>query len=269
MSEEKTSLPSSALSFSPLPPLLNKRQRLGPIVGILTLMLGCMVIGGFFGYMVAISNVNATLRAQQAKVVTATATSLAGASNPYVPGAHLALADPLSWPGAWQPASSKDATLQCQFLGIGYQINSSEPGFYSCDEGHVYQNFVFEVKMTINQGDCGGMIFRSTSNDFNMYRFLVCQDGWYHFFTYISTDPSATKPITLKEAPSASIRRGSELNKIAVVADGSRMDLYVNGLKIDSIIDTSHTQGTLGLFAQDAGSATTVTYSDARIWTIQ
>ena len=90
----------------------------------------------------------------------------------------------------------------------------------------------------------------------------------YTFFTYISTDPGATQPITLKDGSSPAIHQGSEENVLAVVARGSQMDLYVNGREIDRIIDGSHTRGTLGLTAQDIGHMTTATYRDARVWVI-
>ena len=42
----------------------------------------------------------------------------------------------------------------------------SQPGFNPCDEKQSYRDFIFEVKMTLNEGDCGGIMLRSTDNDF-------------------------------------------------------------------------------------------------------
>ena len=65
------------------------------------------------------------------------------------------------------------------------------------------------------------------------------------------------------------IKRGTGgLNVIAVVANGSRFDLYVNRQKIDSASDSTYSQGSIGLVADAPDNPTTVIYQDARIWTI-
>jgi len=44
--------------------------------------------------------------------------------------------------------------------------------------------------------------------------------------------------------------------------------LYVNRQKIDSASDSTYGQGSIGLVADAQDNPTTVTYQDARIWTI-
>ncbi len=121
--------------------------------------------------------------------------------------------------------------------------------------------------MAINQGDCGGMTIRDNSDNSNLYLFLVCQDGSYHFNKYMSS--SAGGSTTLTNGNSSAINQGAgQSNTIAVVANGSSFDLYVNSQQIDSASDSAYSQGYVGLAAWANNDATTVIYQDARVWTI-
>jgi hypothetical protein len=59
-------------------------------------------------------------------------------------------------------------------------------------------------------------------------------------------------------------------NVIAVWANGSTMNLYLNGQLIDSIQDTSYSSGQLGVLvrSQSLNTLTEVVFSDARVWTL-
>ena len=119
--------------------------------------------------------------------------------------------------------------------------------------------------MTINQGDCGGMDIRYDGSTGKDYIFIVCQDSYYALWKYTSN----TSSTTLTSGRSSAINQGTgQSNTIAVVANGSNIDLYVNGQKIDSTSDSDYSQGKFGLIANADNSATTVTYQDARLWTI-
>jgi len=65
-----------------------------------------------------------------------------------------------------------------------------------------------------------------------------------------------------------SIKGTGQLNVIAVVANGSNFDLYINDQKVGSASDSAYSQGSIGLVASAYNNATKVTYQDARIWTI-
>lgn len=119
--------------------------------------------------------------------------------------------------------------------------------------------------MTINQGDCGGMIIRNDGSNAMDYSFQVCQDGSYGFYKYTSNSTSST----LTSGNSSAINQGTgQSNTIAIVANGSNFDLGVNSQKIDSASDGAYSTGYIGLIAEANNDATTVTYQDARAWTI-
>ena len=146
-----------------------------------------------------------------------------------------------------------------QVMSDGYHITDS-----SCSNGFPFDNFVFEVKMTINQGDCGGMILRfsgnSTFGTFDGYTFYVCSDGTYQFSV-------GAYDSVLKSGSHAGITSGQ--NTIAVVASDSNFILYLNHIRLDSVSDSSAGSGNIGLIAHSTNSNTTeVTYRDARVWTL-
>ena len=191
---------------------------------------------------------------------------IAANHDPYQPRGTLALADPLSQTYEWTSGTNPSWGGQCQFINGAYQISQSKlQRNYVCDSNDMYSNFTFEVKMTINQGDCGGLGIRSNSDNSNDYFFEVCQNGTYSFYKYTSNSSS----VSLKAGSSWAIIQGTGLmNLIAVVANGSRFDLYVNDFKINSTSDGAYDQGIIGLVADDQHKSTVVTYQDARIWTI-
>jgi hypothetical protein len=214
--------------------------------------------------------VRATNATATAQVADSTATAIAANPNldPYQPSGTLTLKDPLSQSQAWRNRSNTSWGGQCQFANGGYQISQSQPSKnFICSEDTQYKNFAAEVKMTINQGDCGGMTIRGNTDFSKLYFFRICQDGSYSFAKYMSS--GAGDAIILRGGNSPEIKRGTgQLNVIAVVANGSSFDLYINHQKIDTVSDNAYSQGSIGLLADAPGSATTIIYQDARVWTI-
>lgn len=215
----------------------------------------------------AIADDNATATAQ----AQATATFIAANADPYQPAGTVAWVDPLSQPHKWQEGANADFGGKCQFVNGAFQITQTPPNkdflykYFQCDEFNSYSNFAFEVKMTINQGDCGGLTLRSNTNTSNLYLYEVCQDGSYYFYKYTANSSS----MSLTRGNAVAISKGlGQLNVVAVVANGSNYDLYVNGQKVDTANDSTYGQGILGLVASAYTNPTAVTYQDARVWTI-
>src|SRR5206468_579422 len=101
----------------------------------------------------------------------------------------------------------------------------------------IYNNFAFEVNMTISQGDCGGITMRSESNSEYLYWFKLCQDGRYSFYKYTTNSDAIIKI----DGSTSEARTGTDQsNVIAVVANNGYFDLYVNGQKINSDTDTDY-----------------------------
>jgi serine/threonine protein kinase len=212
------------------------------------------------------ANANATATAS-ADSATATATIINANSDPYGnAGGTLALYDPLTQSGNWSDGSNTSFGGSCQFMSDGYHIAESQShSLYYCDDtSRSFENFVFEVKMTINQGDCGGMDLRANSSAGTDYIFFVCSDGTYRFALY--TGNSGSDETILKSGDNSGIASGQ--NTIAVVASGSSFTIYLNNTQLDSVSDSTYSQGNIGLIANERTNTTEVTYSDARVWTL-
>lgn len=144
-----------------------------------------------------------------------------------------------------------------------------------------FKNFVYEARMTITNGDCGGLLFRAMEQQSDTYQFQVCQNGSYSLYYYddkssgpgrftpsICTAPDGTKSsCALANNTAAAIKRGvNQSNLLAVVADGSTLTLYVNRVLLTSVEDQKFADGHIGIFATDLNGPTTVIFSDMKVW---
>jgi transcriptional regulator with XRE-family HTH domain len=178
----------------------------------------------------------------------------------------LAFFDPLSQERGSQWKSDGDT---CQFVGGAYHVSRLRlDGYYTnCEAYGMFSNFVFEIQLTITQGDCGGMMFRDEGGG-HFYQFTLCQDGGYQGNKYVDHQgPDAKR---LLSSRSSAIHTGlGQQNTIAIVASGSMMSLYANEHKIAQMQDSSYTSGIIALIADPtADHATEVVYSNARLWTL-
>ena len=207
---------------------------------------------------------NATATAQAASATTT------ASSNPYGGGGTLALDDPLrdnsrgyNWSTGRGPATGAD----CEFQGGAFHVSESNVGYFHwCNESTDFSNFAFEVQMTIVKGNCGGLVFRGDSITGKLYGFSVCQNGDYTLTLYVDLRGATAKKLT-SGSPQA-IHPGLNVsNVIAVVANGSTLDLYVNTQKIASVTDSTYSHGIIGLIANADDNPTEVAYSNAKVWT--
>jgi hypothetical protein len=126
-------------------------------------------------------------------------------------------------------------------------------------------DFVFEVHMHIISGNCGGMLFRQLSSG-QYYLYRVCQDGNYGLTRYV--DNTGKTSVSMRYTTSKAIHQGSQDNVIAVVAQGTRIHLYVNNTDIDDFDDNSYLHGQVGLIANYSNAPAEVAYTNARLWNL-
>ncbi len=187
--------------------------------------------------------------------------------DPYTGSTTTLLVDPLSNNSNgyfWNEGN--DSNGACEFTGGSYQVSASQGTTRYCVASTTdFSNLSYEVQMTIFQGDCGGITFRADSANSNLYFFRVCQDGSYALKLYV--DNMNANAQTLTGHSSSSIHKGlNQSNTIAVVANVSTIDLYVNQQKIDSVSDSTYNHGQVGLVADAVNSPTEVVFSDAKVW---
>ncbi len=200
--------------------------------------------------------------------VGATATVVTKNPDPYPPNSRkLVLLDPMSQPYLWQNFSDTSFGGSCQFKQNSlHVIQTKSPSYYYCTAStEDYANTTFEVQMTIIQGDCGGITFRVNTSTNQLYFYRVCADGAYDLYLYTSSSGSSAHALLTSSSPA--INKGvNQPNLLAVITNGSQIDLYANKQKINSISDPTYKQGLFGVVANSLTGVTEVAYSNARLW---
>ncbi len=193
----------------------------------------------------------------------------AGIANPYPPNTGtLTLNDPLSDnSNGYFWGETNDSGAGCIFTGGAYHaFASNKVTNRLCTAGTTnYSNFAYEIQMTFIQGDGGGIVFRYDESKGTGYLFRVGSDGSYAIDIYNNNNFIST----LKSSSSSAINIGlNKTNLIAVVANGSNIDLYVNNQPVDSVSDNSYSQGEIGVAASDVSNQTEAVFSNAKVWTL-
>jgi hypothetical protein len=259
--EERTKNGGRGVSFSMQATRKGLSCNLALLLTVVLLVGGSLVIGKLFsnGFaLLPLGHGGGTSSSSGGQGVTATAAAIAPTPSP----GQLVLSDPLQ-------NNSKgyqwDERAGCQFTGGAYDVQVAQPNTSQPCYAHTtsFSNFTFEVQMRIVQGDCGAIIFRADSATNNFYGFRICQDGHYSFVGRIGSHSA-----TIIYQTTSAIHKGlNQINTLAVVAHRNMFDLYVNYQKVDSVSDSTYSQGEIGvLAANQSGNGTEVVFSDAHVW---
>ena len=158
-----------------------------------------------------------------------------------------------------------DADGSCTFTGDTYQLQSLLSNhLHACWEAIDFNNFVFQVQLHIISGEFGGIIFRSDSIGSQYYYFRVNNSGSYGIL--VGKNNSATQSLASGTDTDSSFT-SKLLITIAIVADGSTLTPYIDGMALPSITDSTYSQGYIGFAAEDEVNQTKVAFSNARLWT--
>ncbi len=220
-------------------------------------------------HLTATAQVFATQTAVVNAQATATASVIAANPNPYPPQTGtLALIDPLkdNSAGYGWAEQTVGSSGSCGFNGGAYHVSDTDKTvFVYCVAGNTsFSDFTYQVAMTIDKGDCGGLVFRADVNTNSFYQFLVCQDGSLDMSVYSNNNSGK---VLVQPKTSSAIQTGlNQQNVIGVVAQGSSMNLYVNNQNVGSVTDSTLTSGSIGVIAQAVNSASDASYNNAKVW---
>jgi hypothetical protein len=133
-----------------------------------------------------------------------------------------------------------------------------------------FSNFVYQIDMTILQGQTGGIIFRGTNLDNSRqtyYDFQMSADGQYSLYR---SDLQHSSDIIIGQGSSAAINQGNNKHNIlAVIAIGTSLSLYVNFRLVTHIVDPTCTHGSIGVMTTaDGASLTELIFRNAKVWKI-
>jgi len=188
-------------------------------------------------------------------------------ANPYPPHTgRLALNDPLkdnSKGYRWDIGPFANGGI-CSFIGGSYHVAVFLQGhLLACNaEAVTFSNLTYEVQMTILKGDRGGIFFRQVGTQGPYYYYSIKIDGSYELDSYNGKTSSV-----LQRGTSPAVKRGlNQPNLLAVVAQGSSIDLYVNGQSILHITASTTNSGLIGVAADATDQPAEVAFSNARVW---
>jgi hypothetical protein len=161
----------------------------------------------------------------------------------------------------WIEGSSNGAS--CRIQGAAYHIHiSTQPSYYCFAPGSFFHDLAFQVRITIIQGDSGGMFFRTSTS--NSYLGYIDVNGHYALGVIKNGEQNM-----LKAGSSAMLATGrGHSHLLTVIARGSALYLYLDKDFIDQAVDTSSAEGQVGLFAASDQGPTDVAFQNVKIWEI-
>jgi len=118
--------------------------------------------------------------------------------------------------------------------------------------------------MKIDQGTKAGICFRFIVNDQTGYCFFLDLNGQFILEKVNFNTPREDVLVTGKS--SNFVTGLGKTNQIAVRAQGSTIDLYINGHFLRSATDSSFSHGQIGVFLVYPGYFTEAEFTDAKVW---
>ena len=291
VAQQLASPPLPRPEYNPPAPQPKRRSLWLTIVLVIIALL--LILGAGGGFLIhsnqvaqdntnatATANVTSTANAQTTTTALAVAnahasataganlTATAVATSHFPPFTALAFHDALTSDTSQWPSNST-----CQFTTTGYQISIAQSGNFewcSPTANASYSDFAFQVTMSIQSGDCGGLIFRRVDNN-NFYIVLICSDGTYDLGLFQNNKPLWANSLTARPSSTAIHQGIGQKNVVALVVQGTTFNLYVNDFSkvADTFTDSNNTftKGSIGLLANDFTNPTSVKYSDVMVWT--
>ena len=92
-----------------------------------------------------------------------------------------------------------------------------------------------------------GIIFRKSDDNSSYYRFSVDPKGYYALDKKVGGKWITPDPVALTHSPY--VKAGAIKNRLGVLAEGSKISLYINGNFVKTIYDDALVSGQVGIFA--------------------
>jgi hypothetical protein len=166
----------------------------------------------------------------------------------------------------WDEVINPEGNTGCQFNRGAYHALESMRGFLQpCfAETSNFSNCVYQVSMTINQGNQGGIIFRANKAKGQYYLFRVGVDASYTLERYNNNQLT-----TLSSGFNVAIATGvGQSNTLSVIANKNIFYLFANQTYIATATDSAFTSGQIGVVALDFMLPTDAQFSNAQVWTL-
>jgi serine/threonine protein kinase len=182
---------------------------------------------------VAAASATARVQATQAsKQATATA----------ITGGTPQLTDPLSgpdgnnWPDDGQNCSFKNS----QYYAIANGSDILQPCLSSSLQ---YGNAAIKVDVTLGTGADAGLLFRASADGKQFYDFEITDQGQF----YLRYRNNGKYTFLIPSTPASVIQGSGSKNTLLVIANGSDLQLYINGSFVSEIQDSTFSSGQIGV----------------------
>jgi hypothetical protein len=142
---------------------------------------------------------------------------------------------------SWSAKKLIISIKQKQYLGLNWPDGT-------------YDDFGVEVEAQPNSATAEyGIAFRISEDKNNYYVFGITTDGKYYMDKLI--DDKWADPSPVNKTASQYIKQGKVKNTLAVLAQGDKISLYINGFGVKTVTDKSLAEGQVGVFAGSGNSS--------------
>jgi len=270
--------PPPVASIQPLP-VQPQRRNLPVVIAVLLIVLALLAGSGLTYYYVTTIARPAQLQTQATAATTQTLTSVQNtstitATNPQDLYIQATSGTPaLDTASGSQNASdwvgeAPSGNVSCTFSGTALRATASQQVSLCLDRSSSFNNFAYQAKATITQGDIIGLIFRADTISLKLYAFAISSDGVYVLESGQSSSLSGNNVKLLAGASSTAINTGlNQSNLLTVIARGNTIYLYINKQYLTSVSDSTSSSGTIGVMGENMTKGPVdVTFSNIRVW---
>jgi hypothetical protein len=166
----------------------------------------------------------------------------------------------------WDTGYTDNNNTGCNFVNGDYEAQEALKGFilpcYAVTTN--YSHFVYQVSMTINGGNEGGILLCGNKSKGQYYLFSIDTSGNYAFALY-----NGNTYTSLVRGNNQAIQTGiGQSNSLTVIANKGVFSLFVNQTYLASAYDTTLKAGQIGVAASNTSLPTTVDFTNAQVWTL-
>jgi 3-keto-disaccharide hydrolase len=151
-------------------------------------------------------------------------------------------------------------------------LTNTNPGrtlIESLPTNAIYDNFTVSVDLTIlkvNRNDSAGIYVRGDSNLDHDYRIDLNGNGSFDIAKeYIDSKNNPQTIFLDGPRDSSALNPPGARNTITVVMNGSQLQLFLNNVKVSTVVDSDYTTGQVALFVRAGEGSSGVTVSFSRV----
>ncbi len=264
-----------------------KRGLSGGIIALLAILALVLIGGSILAYYAAVVrpqqlSAQATSTAQtlqtnhlHATQTAANATATFNALSPQdlytrVTAGKPTLNDPLTSQGSVTWSNLGSSNSSCTFAGGSLHATSSKGSVGCVALGNTYNDFAYQIQVTIMSGDLGGIFFRTDQVNHKLYLFGLSLEGVY---VLAYAQPSASGYVNgnvLAAAFSSAINPGlHSTNILGVIARGNDIYIFINKQFITKVSDSTSRAGEIGVMSGSSKSTPSdATFNNLQVWNI-